>query len=77
MAERLFVNCIKLDYAILCGDGVYNMGLDEAAQCAELIQAKHNIIIHLEPGKLFNLEKEELWNAPNKLIVEPGQEINL
>jgi L-ascorbate metabolism protein UlaG (beta-lactamase superfamily) len=68
---------MKLDYAILCGDGIYNMGLDEAAQCAELIQAKHNIIIHLEPGKLFNLEKAERWNASNKLIIEPGQEIDL
>ncbi len=40
---------LKLDYAILCGDGIFNMGLKEAKECAEIIGAKHNIIIHLKP----------------------------
>jgi hypothetical protein len=53
------------------------MGINEAAECAEIIGAKHNIIIHLKPGKLFDLEKAEAWTAPNKLIVEPGEEIEL
>lgn len=66
-----------LDYAILPGDGVYNMDLDEAAECAKLIGAKHNIIIHLKPGALFDREKAEKWDAPNKIIVEPGEEITL
>jgi L-ascorbate metabolism protein UlaG (beta-lactamase superfamily) len=70
-AERQF------DYAILCGDGKFNMGLREAAECAEMIAAKHNIIIHLSPSKLFDRTKADQWNAPNKLIVEPGQEISL
>ncbi|AIZ56575.1 metal-dependent hydrolase [Candidatus Methanoplasma termitum] len=68
---------LKLDYAILCGDGKFNMGLKEAAECAELIGAKHNIIVHVKPGELFDHEKAERWEAPNKLIVEPGQEIVL
>jgi len=68
---------LKLDYAILCGDGTFNMGLKEAAECAELIGAKHNIIIHLKPGALFDRAKAKKWNAPNKLIVEPGQETEL
>ena len=51
------------------------MGLQEAAECAQLIGAKHNIIIHLQPGALFNRKKAEQWTAPNKVIVEPGQEI--
>ncbi|MDR1736618.1 MAG: MBL fold metallo-hydrolase [Oscillospiraceae bacterium] len=67
---------LGLDYAILCGDGRYNMGLDEAAECARLIGAKHNIIAHLQPSDPF-LEKAQSWQAPNKLIVEPGQEIEL
>ena len=66
-----------LDYAILCGDGIFNMGLKEAAECARLIGAKHNIIIHLKPGALFSHKKAEKWDAPNKLIIEPGQEIDL
>ena len=65
-----------LDYALLPGDGIYNMDLDEAAECAQLIGAKHNIIIHLKPGESIR-EKAEQWKAPNKLIIEPGQEIAL
>jgi L-ascorbate metabolism protein UlaG (beta-lactamase superfamily) len=68
---------MKLDYAILCGDGFFNMGLKEAAECARLIGAKHNIIIHLKPGALFDRKRAEKWDAPNKLIVEPGEEIPL
>ena len=67
----------QLDYAIFPGDGFYNMGPDEAAECAGLVGAKHNIIIHLKPGELFDREKADKWNAPNKLVVEPGQEISL
>jgi len=67
----------RLDYAILCGDGFYNMGLEEAAECARLINAKNNIIIHLKPGELFDRELAEKWDAPNKVIIEPNQEISL
>jgi len=67
---------LRLDYALFPGDGLFNMGLDEAAECAALIEAKHNIIIHLRPGESVR-RKAEKWKAPNKLIVEPGQEIDL
>jgi len=68
---------LELDYAILPGDGVFNMGLKEAAECARLIGAKHNIIIHLKPGALFDRKKADEWDAPNKVIVEPGEEIDV
>ena len=68
---------MKFDYAILCGDGMFNMGLKEAAECARLIGAKHNIIVHIKPQSLFDRAKAEQWDAPNKLIVEPGEEIDL
>jgi len=67
----------NLDYAVFCGDGFYNMGIEEAAECAKLIGAKHNIIIHLEPGALFSRKKADIWDAPNKLIIEPNEEISL
>jgi len=66
-----------LDYALLCGDGVYNMDPAEAAECAVIIGSKHNIIIHLTPGQLFDAEKAAAWDAPNKLIVADGEEITL
>ena len=66
-----------LVYAILCGDGFYNMGPEEAAECAEIIRAKHNIIYHVKPKFLFDREIAEKWTVPNKLIVEPNEEIEL
>jgi L-ascorbate metabolism protein UlaG (beta-lactamase superfamily) len=68
---------MNIDYAILCGDGVYNMNPAEAAECARLIGAKHNILIHVKPQALFDREIAEAWDAPNKLIIEPGEEISL
>ena len=71
MAEK------KLDYALLPIDGVYNMGPDEAAKCAEQIQAKYVIPVHMAPGELFDMEKAEQLNVENRLILQPGQEIEL
>ncbi|MDR0197296.1 MAG: MBL fold metallo-hydrolase [Oscillospiraceae bacterium] len=68
---------LEPDYALFPGDGIFNMGLKEAAECARLVGAKHNIIIHLKPGELFSRKKADEWDAPNKVIVEPGEEIVL
>ena len=71
---------LHLDYALFPGDGTANMGLKEAAECARIVGAKHNIIIHLRPGAtgiLFSRKRAEKWNAPHQLIVEPGEEITL
>jgi L-ascorbate metabolism protein UlaG (beta-lactamase superfamily) len=69
-------SAMEIDYALFPGDGMFNIGTDEAAECARLIGAKHNILIHLKPGESVR-KKAEKWDAPNKLIVEPGQEISL
>jgi len=66
-----------LDYAFLCADGFYNMDLKEAADCAKLIGAKHNVPVHLKPGELFDREMAEQFDAPNKLIIEPGKDVEL
>ena len=68
---------MEIDYALLPCDGVYNMDLKEAAACAELIGAKHNIPIHMKPGELFDRKRAEKFDAPNRLIVEAGEEIAL
>ena len=68
---------LEIDYALLPGDSIYNMDPREAAECAQLIKAKHNILIHMKPGALFDRGIAESWNAPNKLIIEPGEEIEL
>jgi len=71
LAER------HLDYALFCGDGKFNMSPAEAADCATLVAARHSILMHVQPGALFNLAKAQRWPVPNKLIIEPGQEIDL
>ena len=67
----------NLDYAFICCDGVYNMGLSEAAECAKTINAKHNIPYHMAPGSDFDKNAAESFAAPNKIIVEPGEELVL
>ena len=67
----------KIDYAFFCADGIANMRLQESASCAEMIKAKHNIPYHIAPGRLFSNRRAQKWTAPNKLIIEPGQEIEL
>ena len=67
---------LELDYALFPGDGIFNMGLEESADCAVIVGAKHNVLIHLKPGESIR-KKAEKWSAPNKLIIEPGSEIDL
>ena len=67
----------ELSYALLPCDSVYNMDLVEAAACAALIGAKHNIPIHMKPGALFDRERAERFIAPSRLIVGAGEEITL
>ncbi len=63
-----------IDYAFLPIDGIYNMNASEAAKCAELIGAKYAVPVHMAPGKLFDRAAAERFNAPNRLIIEAGEE---
>ena len=69
---------MEIDYAFFCCDGVYNMGLEEAAECADLVGAKHNIPYHMTTtttGRQFDRELAEQFDVENLLIVEDGEEI--
>lgn len=65
------------DYAIFNTDDTYTIPFDESAKIAEIIGAKHNIPIHLKPIELFDRDRAEQWQAPNKLIIDAGEEIDL
>ena len=70
----------KLDYAFYCCDGVYNMDLPEAAECAKLVGAKHDIPYHViaaKDGKYFDRERAEQFDSPNRLVIGEGDEIEL
>ena len=69
-----------IDYAFFCCDGVYNMGLKEAAKCAGMVGAKHNIPYHNSTSnswEMFDRELAEQFEAENRLIVLPGKEISI
>ena len=69
----------KIDYAFFCCDGVYNMDLAEAAECAHVVGAKHNIPYHMvaNADTYFDRQLAEQFPAPNRLIVGEGEEIEL
>lgn len=66
-----------IDYALLPIDGIYNMDEVEASKCADYIKAKHTIPIHTKPGELFSLEKANNFKHDSRLIIKPGQTIDL
>lgn len=69
---------MKIDYAFYCCDGVFNMGLKEAAKCAKLVGAKHNIPYHTSAntsGPAYERQRAEKFDAPNRLLVDEGEEI--
>lgn len=67
----------KLDYAFLCMDGKYNMGPEEATECAKMIGAKHTVPYHMTPGKLFDEETAKKLKVDSILIVPAGSKIDL
>ena len=70
----------QIDYAFFCCDGVYNMDLDEAAECAALVGAKHSIPYHViaaKNGVYFDRARAEQFTADGRLILDAGEEIEL
>ena len=69
----------ELDYAFICCDGVYNMDVKEASECAKMIAAKHTIPYHMVPakGSGFDRSVAESFEAEGKIILEPGEELSL
>ena len=67
----------NLDYAFLPMDGKFNMDIEEAIKCAEVIKAKHTIPIHMSPGSLFNKERAELFKTDTAMIVANDTVIEL
>lgn len=75
---------MRLDYAVFPGDGFYNMDVAEASECARLVAARHSIPVHLVPvndpgdaSQLFSRQRAEEFQAEGRIILEPGQELQL
>lgn len=67
----------KLDYALFCADGVFNMDVEEAASCAVLVGARHSIPYHMKPGALFDRSIAERFVAPGRIILPAGTALEL
>ena len=69
----------NLDYAFFCCDGVYNMNVDEAIECAKTVGAKHSIPYHMIPANEggFDQEVADSFDVEGRIIVRPGEELVL
>jgi len=69
----------KIDWALLCTDGKWNMGPAEAADCAALVGAKRSIPIHSSPAGLVDERNEAAFAAaaPGALVVKRGDSVSL
>ena len=63
---------------------VSNMDVAEASECARLVGARHSILVHMvpmndpsDPAQLFSRERAEAFQAQGRIIVEPGEELQL
>ena len=69
-----------IDYAFLCCDGVYNMDVAEAKECAKEVNAKHSIPYHMIPADNpdgFDQAVAESFDVEGQLILRPGEELRL
>ncbi len=70
----------ELDYAFFCCDGVYNMAMPEAIECAKTVGARHSIPYHMIPGNNsegFDQSVAEQFEVTGSMIVRPGEELVL
>lgn len=68
---------MNIEYSFLPCDGIYNMNTQEATRCAELIGSRYAVPIHTKPGALFDENVAMSFTPYNKLILHPGEEIDV
>lgn len=66
-----------LDLALLPSDGIYNMNIKEAARCADLIDVKRAIPIHMSPGSLYDERIAKKFNTKKALLLKPGETLEI
>ena len=67
----------SIDYAMLCTDGFYNMGLEEAKMVANDIEAQVVLPIHTSADGSFNINQANKFNYDGSLVIKPGESIIL
>ena len=79
MANKL--PAMKIDYAFLPIDGFYNMGPQEASECARLINTRHALPIHNDPksmetGEFFETGLNEFTHS-SKIVLKHREMLEL
>lgn len=67
----------SIDYALLCTDGFYNMGPEEAKMVSNDIEAQIVIPIHTSADGSFNINQANKFNYDGSLLIKPGESIIL
>lgn len=68
----------NLDYALLPMEGIYTITPEVASEAAAVIMAKHDIPIHtMTTPDTYSDEFVARFTSPNKLVVHPGEVIDL
>jgi L-ascorbate metabolism protein UlaG (beta-lactamase superfamily) len=67
----------NIDYAILCTDGHFNMGVDEAMKAAEMIDARYVVPVHTSPFKDYSQKTIDNFILENKIAMKPGDTVTL
>ena len=68
---------MNIDYAMICMDGVYNMGPDEASEVADIIQPRVVIPIHTAGSGLFSQENIDAFTYKEVFVLNVKDSIML
>ncbi len=71
------LSAYEIDYALLCMDGYYNMGPEEAKEVADLIKPRVVIPIHTSKSGLFDQSNADSFSFEPKIILKPGESVKL
>jgi L-ascorbate metabolism protein UlaG (beta-lactamase superfamily) len=66
-----------IDYALICSDGFYNMGPEEASRSAAQMKARRLIPIHTSKDGLFDETVARSAKSEGLIVAPPGTLINL
>lgn len=61
-----------IDYALICSDGFYNMGAEEAARCATLMGARRLVPVHTSRDGLYDDTVARSAKYPDLVVLGPG-----
>ncbi len=72
---------LNLDYSLLPIDNIYNMGPQEASECAKMLNTKYAIAIHNSPSTsmegIYSDKGVSEFDFSGKVIVKHGETIEL